>query len=135
VFSMDFFKFIQNFGIINKNEKLKNPGAQCWATLWPTVPAYQFGLAEDMARGAATARGSRVRSRRGHCGRGGALAGGPVVLGRRRGLAGKHGGVSGEAPGKVRWSGAHRSSGAMVRRLAAVARWCFAAALGSGSRR
>jgi hypothetical protein len=35
---------------------------------------------------------------------------------------------SGEASGKVRWIGAHRSGGATVRRLAATARRCFTTA-------
>jgi hypothetical protein len=51
-----FLKFIRISEIINENEKLKNPGAQCWATLWPMVSAYQLSPAGDTARGAAMAR-------------------------------------------------------------------------------
>jgi hypothetical protein len=75
----------------------------------PAQPSWGYGpLCSDgaCAPGALTVRG--------------ALDGGPVVLGRRRGLATEHRGVSGEAPGMVRQSRTHRSGGAMVRQLAAA---------------
>jgi hypothetical protein len=43
-------------------KKLKNPGAQCWAALWPTVSACRPGPAGDTARGTVTgARAGRAR--------------------------------------------------------------------------
>jgi hypothetical protein len=119
VFYMD-FEVYSNFGIINENEKLKNPGAQCWAALWPMILACWPSPVGDTAHGAVAARACRARSQRGHRARGGALVGGPVVLDWRRGLVGEHQGFSREPPTKVRRSGAHRSSGAMARRLAAA---------------
>jgi hypothetical protein len=57
-----FLKFIQIIGIINKNEKLKNPGTQCWAALWPTVLACRTSPAGEAAHGSVTRRVHRARS-------------------------------------------------------------------------
>jgi hypothetical protein len=88
--------------------------------------AHGFGLsaqpspAGETAHGAVMGRTRQVRSQHGHhtrCTHGGTLAGGPVVLGQRSGLADEHREVYGEASGKISRTGAYPHARATVRQL------------------